>query len=193
MDGPPVDVGRRRREDGRVAADDLPGDGDGDGEQRQRLLDAAATALASTRRGDDSSAVNELIDFLVSSPDGRGDARDLVLLLFGECSEMVTTLGATENTGVKMQVFDTDGQELSIDDADPAVRTAVRTLLAEVHGDSEAARDQIEIALSSADPSELATVVLQALRWTVRLSEECENRDMPVPPWIRSALGGNHE
>jgi hypothetical protein len=171
-----------------VAAHDHPDD---DG---SRLRDAAASALGSTHRGDESAAVNELIDFLASSPDGRGDARDLVLLLFSECSGMVTALGATEQTtGVKMQVFDTDGQELSIDDAEPAVRTAVRTLLAEVHGDSEAARDQIEIALSNADPSELATVVLQALRWTVRLSEECGSRELPVPPWISSALGEGTE
>jgi phosphoserine phosphatase len=68
------------------------------------------------------------------------------------------------------------------------VRTAVRTLLAEVHGDQDAAREQIDIALSTAAPSEVAAVVMQALRWTIRLATECTNRDLPVAGWIEEAL-----
>jgi hypothetical protein len=88
-----------------------------------------------------------------------------------------------------MQVFDEDGQEVPIDEADPPVRTAVRTLLAEVHGDEDAAAEQVEIALSSAAPEEMATVVIQALRWTIRLATACDERDLPVPDWIAAALG----
>jgi hypothetical protein len=57
-----------------------------------------------------------------------------------------------------------------------------------VHGDQEAAAEQIEIALANGQPQELATVVLQALRWTVKLAVECELRDLPVSPWIAAAL-----
>lgn len=179
-----------------MPADDHTGDSgesqepDGPEDSRRAiLLDAAATALAAAAAGDDSAAVEQLIDFVVAAPDGRTEARELVLLLFSECSTMVSALGASESTGVKMQVFDSAGQELSIDDADPAVRTAVRILLAEVHGDTDAAREQVEIALGSAEPSELATIVLQAVRWTIRLSGECTSRDIPTPEWIRAALG----
>ena len=87
-----------------------------------------------------------------------------------------------------MQVFDDDGREMSIDDADPPVRTAVRTLLAEVHGDTEAARDQIDIALRNADHAEMATLMVQALRWTLKLALECTSRSLPVPEWITTAL-----
>jgi hypothetical protein len=89
---------------------------------------------------------------------------------------------------VKMQVYDNDGQEVPIDEADPPVRTAVRTLLAEVHGDTEAAKTHIEIALANAAPDEMVTLMVQALRWTIRLSAECTSRDLPVAEWITTAL-----
>ena len=65
----------------------------------------------------------------------------MMLLLFRECSAMVAALGSGGTAPVKMQVFDNDGQEVPIDEADPPVRTAVRTLLAEVHGDSRGRED----------------------------------------------------
>jgi hypothetical protein len=116
------------------------------------------------------------------------DAREVMLLLFHECSAMVSALGSGGTTPVKMQVFDNAGNEVPIDEADPPVRTAVRVLLAEVHGDSEAARAHIEIALASAAPEEMDTLMVQALRWTMRLSDECSSRDLPVAEWITAAL-----
>lgn len=101
---------------------------------------------------------------------------------------MVGALGSGGATPVKMQVFDEDGNEVQIDDADPPVRTAIRALLAEVHGDQDAASEQIEIALANGAPQELATVVLQALRWTLKLAIECETRELPVAPWITASL-----
>ena len=97
----------------------------------------------------------------------------MMLLLFRECSSMVAALGSGGTAPVKMQVYDNDGQEVPIDEADPPVRTAVRTLLAQVHGDTEAARTHIEIALENAAPEEMVTLMVQALRWTIRLSAEC--------------------
>jgi hypothetical protein len=116
------------------------------------------------------------------------DARDVMLLLFHESSAMVSALGQGGTAPVKMQVFDNAGNEVPIDEADPPVRTAVRVLLAEVHGDSEAARAHIEIALASAAPDEMDTLMVQALRWTMRLSDECRSRGLPVPEWITTAL-----
>ncbi len=116
------------------------------------------------------------------------DARDVMLLLFHECSAMVTALGSGGTAPVKMQVFDNAGNEVPIDEADPPVRTAVRVLLAEVHGDSEAARAHIEIALANAAPEEMDMLMVQALRWTIRLSDECSTRDLPVADWITAAL-----
>lgn len=116
------------------------------------------------------------------------DARDVMHLLFRECSAMVTALGSGGTAPVKMQVFDNEGNEVPIDEADPPVRTAVRVLLAEVHGDSEAARAHIEIALASAAPEEMDMLMVQALRWTIRLSDECRPRNLPVPAWIIEAL-----
>ncbi|HWC81106.1 MAG TPA: hypothetical protein VG756_14225 [Pseudonocardiaceae bacterium] len=157
-------------------------------ERRERILRTAALALAAAQAGDDSEAVSHLIGFVRDSPDEQADVRELVLLLFSECSGMVTELSAGGATPVRMQVFDSDGQEVPIDEADPPVRTAVRTLLAEVHGDSEAAEAQIEIAMTNAVPAEMATVLIQALRWTIRLATACTERSLTVPEWISSAL-----
>jgi hypothetical protein len=141
-----------------------------------RVMGAASAALAAMHAGDEEPVVPP------------ADAQDVMLLLFHESSAMVAALGSGGTAPVKMQVFDNDGNEVPIDEADPPVRTAVRVLLAEVHGDSEAARAHIEIALANAAPEEMATLMVQALRWTIRLSDECGRRELPVPEWITTAL-----
>lgn len=142
------------------------------------LTEQAALALAAARRGDDEDAMLH----------ASTNIQDIVMLLFAECSAMVAALGNGGATPVKVQVFDSDGTEVSIDQADPPVRTAVRTLLAEVHGNTDDAREQVEIALRGAAPEEVASLVLQALRWTIRLAGECLDRDLPVADWIAAAM-----
>jgi hypothetical protein len=159
---------------------------DPNSEQPQRIIAAASAALASMHIGQDTAAVEQMTAF--AHDRGRDEATELMLMLFRECSAMVAALGSGGTAPVKMQVFDDDGHEVPIDEADPPVRTAVRTLLAEVHGDTEAAKDQIEIALANAAPGEMAMVMMQALRWTIKLSTECTTRDLPVSLWITTAL-----
>nr|WP_229874910.1 hypothetical protein [Amycolatopsis deserti] len=149
---------------------------------RQQLISRAQRALVAMQLGRDDDALDEV------APSSRDETRELMLLLFEECSTMVTTLGDGGSAPVKVQVFDESGEEVSIDQADPPVRTAVRTLLAEVHGNAEAAAEQVEIALASANRAEVDSLTLQALRWTVRLSAECLERDLPVTDWISEAL-----
>jgi hypothetical protein len=157
-------------------------------ERQRRIIAAASQALAAMHAGEDEGALDEVADAVRSSPHSRTDARELMLLLFRECSSMVSALGSGGTTPVRMQVYDDEGQEVPIDQADPPVRTAVRTLLAEVHGDTDSARAQIEIALANAAPDEMALLMVQALRWTIRLSTECTNRNLPVSEWITTAL-----
>ncbi|MDQ3405395.1 MAG: hypothetical protein M3443_13075 [Actinomycetota bacterium] len=160
-------------------------DSETDPHDRQRLIDIAAKALAAMRAGQDEGALDQVADAVRPTPRSESDASALMLLLFHECSAMVSALGSGGTTPVKMQVYDDDGHEVPIDEADPPVRTAVRTLLAEVHGDTDAAKAQIEIALMNAAPDEMATLMVQAMRWTLRLSDECVSRDLPVSDWIR--------
>lgn len=152
------------------------------------MIEVASQALAAMQIGEDTVVVDRLTDVARESDKGHADATELMLLLFGECSSMVASLGSGGTAPVKMQVYDDDGQEVPIDEADPPVRTAVRTLLAEVHGDSQAAKEQIEIALANAAPAEMAMVMLQALRWTIKLAGECASRDLSVADWILDAL-----
>ncbi|RZQ60754.1 hypothetical protein [Amycolatopsis suaedae] len=154
-------------------------------DERHRLVEKAQRALVAVRFGADVDALDELAP---AGGEPGPETRELMLLLFGECSAMVSTLSDGGQAPVKVQVFDESGEEVSIDQADPPVRTAVRTLLAEVHGNTEAAQEQLEIALASAAPHEVSTLVLQALRWTIRLSSECLSRDLPVPGWISEAM-----
>lgn len=160
-------------------------DSEPDPNRRERLIGTACAALAAMRAGKDDGALDEVASAVRSAPNSHADARELMLLLFHECSAMVAELGSGGSAPVKMQVYDDDGQEVPIDEADPPVRTAVRTLLAEVHGDQDGAKAQIEIALANADPDEMAALMVQALRWTLRLSDECLSRHLPVPAWIR--------
>lgn len=154
----------------------------------KRIVDAASQALAAMNAGPDEEAAERLTEAFRANPASAADPQETMLLLFHECSAMVAALGSGGTAPVKMQVYDNDGQEVPIDEADPPVRTAVRTLLAEVHGDSEAAKTHIEIALANAAPEEMVTLMVQALRWTIRLSAECTSRDLPVADWIRAAL-----
>ncbi|RJQ83174.1 hypothetical protein [Amycolatopsis panacis] len=157
-------------------------------EDEQRLVEKAQRALVAISLGEDAEALDEVMPS-ADEPDARSEeTKALMMLLFGECSAMVSTLGDGGTAPVKVQVFDEDGEEVSIDQADPPVRTAVRTLLAEVHGNTAAAREQVEIALASAAPNEVDSLVLQALRWTIRLSVECLDRDLPVASWISDAV-----
>jgi hypothetical protein len=148
----------------------------------------AQGALIAVQLGQDDEAVAQFSPIEGEADEPVAQTRALMLLLFAECSAMVTTLGDGGSAPVKVQVFDDAGEEVPIDQADPPVRTAVRTLLAEVHGNTEAAAEQVEIALASAAPDEVDSLVLQALRWTLRLSTACLERDLPVSGWIAEAL-----
>jgi hypothetical protein len=168
--------------------EDVPVDPHTDPDRDRRVVEAASQALAAMNAGPDEDAAERVTEAYQASPAGPADAQEMMLLLFRECSAMVAALGSGGTAPVKMQVFDNDGQEVPIDEADPPVRTAVRTLLAEVHGDTEAAKTHIEIALANAAPDEMVTLMIQALRWTIRLSAECTSRDLPVADWITTAL-----
>lgn len=159
-------------------------------EDERRLVEKAQRALVAISLGEDAEALDEMAPSAAEPAAQSAETRALMMLLFSECSAMVSTLCDGDSAPVKMQVFDEDGEEVPNDQADPPVRTAVRTLLAEVHGNTEAAEEQVEIALASAAPDEVDSLVLQALRWTIRLSAECLERDLPVATWIADAVTG---
>ncbi len=157
-------------------------------EEEPRLVRKAQRALLAMRLGQDAEALRQVAPSATEPAHRSTETQDLMLLLFGECSAMVAALSDGGTAPVKVQVFDSEGAEVSIDQAEPPVRTAVRTLLAEVHGNTEAAAEQVEIALANAAPEEVDSLLLQALRWTIRLSTECLERELPITDWIAEAL-----
>ena len=161
-------------------------------DDQERLLAKAQRALVAMRRDREFEALDHMRPAGDVPDEGSSETRKLVLLLFSECSAMVAALGNGGSTPVKVQVFDSGGDEVTIDQVEPAVRTAVRTLLAEVQGNPGDAEQQVRIALSSATPEEVVSLMMQALRWTLRLAVECLERDLAVADWIVEALTGSH-
>lgn len=153
-----------------------------------RLLEQAQRALIAMRRDREFEALDCLRPGNGDSDERSAETREIVLLLFSECSAMVAALGNGGVTPLQVQVYDAGGTEVTIDDVEPAVRTAVRTLLAEVQGNPADAEQQVQIAMSSASQEDLVSLMIQALRWTLRLAAECLERDLAVPDWIVEAL-----
>jgi hypothetical protein len=176
-----------------------------DPDDKRLLISQAQRALVAMRLGKEDEAIRQMgvrapLEGAESVESGDLEkpgaaeqqnhlgTRALMLLLFSECSAMVSSLGDGGKAPIMVQVFDDYGAEVSIDQADPPVRTAVRTLLAEVHGNTEAAAEQLEIALENAVPEEVEILVAQALRWTMRLCAECVERKLSVSSWVAKAL-----
>lgn len=157
-------------------------------DDKGRLLVKAQRALSAMRRDREFEALDYLRPGHGHSDERSAETREIVLLLFSECSAMVAALGNGGATPLKVQVYDAGGDEVTIDDVEPAVRTAVRTLLAEVQGNAADAEQQVHIAMSSASQEEVVSLMIQALRWTLRLAVECVERDLAVPDWIVEAL-----
>lgn len=153
-----------------------------------RLLAKAQRALIAMRRDREFEALDHLRPDHDHSGAGSAEEREIVLLLFSECSAMVAALGNGGAAPLKVQVYDAGGDEVTIDDVEPAVRTAVRTLLAQVQGNPADAEQQVHIAMSSASQEEVVSLLIQALRWTLRLATECLERDLAVSDWIVEAL-----
>ncbi|MGW4132163.1 hypothetical protein, partial [Amycolatopsis japonica] len=123
-------------------------------EYERRLVEKAQRALVAISLGEDAEALDELMP-TAAEPQARSDeTKELVMMLFGECSAMVSTLGDGGSAPVKVQVFDEDGEEVSIDQADPPVGGGGRPRRGGVRGTPEAAPAHGGIELAKPPPDD---------------------------------------
>jgi hypothetical protein len=108
----------------------------------------------------------------------------VLLRAAGAMADELSTAVGTQ--GLEVQIHNDAGDRLTIDEADPPLRTAARALLAHTHGDQADAETQLDIAFDQADPAQLTAMVLHSVHWAARFAAECESRGVPLPGWITS-------
>jgi hypothetical protein len=157
---------------------------------RERLRAAIATALTAVRRGDEDDAVM-MFDRLAGS--SWLTLRDTVLELAGANFEMLLEMtGADADDDVVIALADEDGDMRSVDDLEPAQRTATRVLLALAAGRPDDAAIQLDIAADAPDPDVPGEVLAHTVSWTLEMVDTCDTAGRPVPGWLRPVLAAGH-
>jgi hypothetical protein len=76
----------------------------------------------------------------------------------------------------------------SVDDLEPAQRTATRVLLALAAHHPDDAAIQLDIAATADDPDAVGHVLAHTVGWTLDLVTTCEDVGKPVPAWLQPVL-----
>jgi hypothetical protein len=154
-----------------------------------RVRDAIDRVLAAARDGDENVTLDRLEQLVRMSDDSIHAA---VLELASADVDMLRTLTEPEASDdrlpVAFELRDSGGQTVSIDELDPPLRSAVRTVLALAHGRDDDARRQLDIVDHLGEPTDNGTVLVQMLAWTLELLGACEQTDRPAPHWLRPVL-----
>jgi hypothetical protein len=155
---------------------------------RKLLRAAIAEALSAVRRGNEDEALL-MFDRLAGS--SWNTLQDTVLELADANHEMLLTMtGSRRDDELVISLADEDGEDRTIDDLEPAQRTATRVLLALAAGRPEDARAQLEIAASAPDQEVPGHVLAHTVSWTLEMVETCEEAGRPVPGWLQPVLLG---
>lgn len=153
---------------------------------RELLRAAIAEALSAVRRGDEDEA---LLMFDRLAGVSWNTLQDTVLELADANYEMLLSMtGSRRDDDLVITLCDEDGSDRTVDDLEPAQRTATRVLLALAAGRREDARTQLEIAASSGDPDSTGHVLAHTVSWTLEMVDTCEDADRPVPRWLYPVL-----
>ncbi|HEX3593033.1 MAG TPA: hypothetical protein VHV74_25685 [Pseudonocardiaceae bacterium] len=153
---------------------------------RELLRAAIAEALSAVRRGDEQDALL-MFDRLAGS--SWNTLQDTVLELADANYEMLLTMtGSRRDDDLVITLCDEDGSDRTVDDLEPAQRTATRVLLALAAGRPEDARTQLEIAGAADEPAATGQVLAHTVGWTLEMVETCEDAGRPVPRWLYPVL-----
>lgn len=85
---------------------------------------------------------------------------------------------------IRMQLGDTEGNEIPIDDIDPPLRASFRAVLALVNQDEQAADVQLDLVFEQHDPEEDTVALMHLLLWTTDLLEACQLGGARAPDWL---------
>ncbi|GAB3885392.1 hypothetical protein GCM10029964_047980 [Kibdelosporangium lantanae] len=140
------------------------------------------------RRNDDESMVLELARLTADRANGGHEAHLVACELNTALARMMLTASGPRDESDEptygLELTNDDDQEITIDEASPPVRAAVRALLAELnehHGDAEF---QVDLALREATFKATLEVYAHVLLWTVGMLDWCDANHMPRPRWL---------
>jgi hypothetical protein len=146
-----------------------------------------AKALDAIRRGEEGEALDHLMP-LVDPGDEPGD--DLAAAVWELASVNADMLRdpdglAGDEVPVAVRLRGPDGEDVGIDDVEPALRAAARILLAFVNEHEEDARLQLEIVAATESPDDMLLVFLHTAGWTLALFDAGEDTGVRLPGWLR--------
>lgn len=104
--------------------------------------------------------------------------------------EMLLAMSGT-NRDEDLVVTLTDENGGSVDELEPAQRTATRVLLALAADHRDDAETQLSIAAEADDPEAVGHVLAHTVSWTLDLVSTCEETGKPVPNWLRPVLSSS--
>jgi hypothetical protein len=153
---------------------------------RQLLRGAIAEALGAVRRGDEDGAL-AMFDRLAGS--SWNTLRDTILELAEANFDMLLTMtNSRRDDDLVISLSDEEGELRSVDDLEPAQRTATRVLLALAAGHADDAKIQLEIAADAEDPEIAGQVLAHTVTWTLEMVDSCESTGKDVPKWLTPVL-----
>jgi hypothetical protein len=128
--------------------------------------DIARRLLRLGDRGD-GDAIIAAVDELTSAADNRVEA--IAVHLLGMAAETAKDPDAPELNGgpYELQLFDQQGDDLSIDDLGPVSRAGLRALLAMLTDRPADAAAQVRLVLANGSREDAATLLTGCLMWAL--------------------------
>jgi hypothetical protein len=155
---------------------------------RTALRTEIARAVAAVRDGEQEHAVTRLARLTEAADQVM---RDSVLELVGANVEMLhTAVDGPADIAVQFAVegANEDGEQVPIDEFEPAQRAATRIMLALANDRREDADIQLDIVAAAPGSTEMGLVFVHTLCWTIELLDVCQEVGYEVPVWLRPVL-----
>ena len=152
-----------------------------------RLL--VRTAVDRMQASDPDGALEALTAVYRAADRGPREAADV---LADASADMLKSLCVQVGDGapIKMQLGDTEGNEIPIDDIDPPLRASFRAVMALVNADEQSADVQLGLVFDRHDPEEDTVALLHLLLWTTDLLAACREGGAHAPDWLVDSSAG---
>ena len=152
-----------------------------------RLL--VRTAVTRMQDEDPDGALDALTALYQGADHSPREAADV---LADASADMLKSLCVQVGDGapIKMQLGDTEGNEIPIDDIDPPLRASFRAVMALVNSDEQSADLQLGLVFDRHDPEEDTVALMHLLLWTTDLLTACREGGARAPDWLADTSAG---
>ncbi|GAA4412710.1 hypothetical protein GCM10023148_06580 [Actinokineospora soli] len=142
-----------------------------------------ARRLVAVTRGGSAPGFDAPLD-LLGGPDERTRLRAVLRELVHATASMLLKRGTTgTDQTYLLDLHDTAGKPVAVDELAPPVRALVRAVLADLNGHPADADAQLDLSVPP-DGGDPISVLVLALLWTVGALEWCEANDAAPPDWL---------